>query len=188
MEQGVKAKEEIAVGSTVVIKVSEGNGKATIIVPNVVGDNGEEAKKTLELLTLDVSINYTEDTTKSNGVVLKQSVVENTELEEGSKVTLTVNRLQKSKTVTLDLTGMIPESSTAGEGEGTVEGEVETQTPESVTLKVTATVEGVTNTIIQDRKITAEDKVEVTVNGFTTATLKIYINGEYKAEQKVTFD
>lgn len=188
IEQDIKAKEEIAVGSTIVIKVSEGNGKATIIVPNVVGDNGEEAKKTLELLMLDVSIDYAEDVTKANGVVLKQSATENTELEEGSKITLTVNRLQKSKTVTIDLTGMIPTQST--EGEGTVEGEgTETpSTPTSVTLKVTATVEGVTNTIIQDRTITAEDKVEVTVNGFTTATLKIYINGEYKGEQKVTFD
>lgn len=169
-EQSISAKEEVAVGTTVNIIVSEGNGKVTVIMPNVVGDKSEAAKKELQGLKLNVSLEYSADTTKADGVVLKQSQKENAEIEEGDLITLTINRLQKTKNVQLDLSGYISNIAT-----------------DTLSLKVEATVEGVTNIIYPEKTISKTDVITVPVSGFTTAELTIYIDGVKAGTQSVTF-
>lgn len=169
-KQSVSADDKIAVGTTVTITVSEGNGKKEVIMPSVLGYTESAAKKALQKLKLNVDVDYTEDTSKTNGIVVAQSKKENEELEEGVLVTITVNRIQKTKSVQVTLTDLIPAGTT-----------------ENVDVKVVAKVEGINNTIYNQSVASPYDPITVEVNGFTTATLYIYINGNEASEQNVTF-
>ena len=88
-------------GSIIKVKVSSGDGKERVFVPNVVGKNVSEAKSTLESMKLKVEIAYDEDANKSNGTVLAQSYPQNKELKEGDLITITVNRRVVNKTITV---------------------------------------------------------------------------------------
>ena len=94
VNQETAENTEIAVGSTVKIHVSKGNGKKKFKVIDVIGKNRDEAKKSLTDLGMEVSIKEKEDTSKSDGVVLEQSIQSDTEVEEGTKITITVNKIQ----------------------------------------------------------------------------------------------
>ncbi len=89
-------------GSIIKLKVSSGDGKAKVIVPNVVGKSISEAKKQLEDAKLVVEVTYGENEEKLNGTVLEQSYPQNSVLKEGDLIRLTVNRRVISKTITID--------------------------------------------------------------------------------------
>lgn len=59
---------------------------------NVVGKKEADAKKKLEDLKLKVTIEYKEDKKENNGVVLKQSIAMGTAVDEGTTITITVNK------------------------------------------------------------------------------------------------
>ena len=141
-----------------------------MLVPNVLTMSEAEAKSTLQELNLKVNITYSEDSSKANGVVLSQSQKQNSEVDEGTLIELTVNRIQKTKTVTIPVANYLDASE-----------------EEAVTLKVVAKVEGVSNTIYEKKVSSPYNSVDVSVNGYTTATLSIYINGTLKNTQNVTF-
>ena len=170
ISQEKEAGTELKAGDTVKIVVSKGNGKKKVIVPNVLTMSEAEAKSTLQELNLKVNVKYSEDTNKTNGVVLSQSQKQNAEVEEGSLIELTVNKIQKSKTVTIPVGNY-----------------VESEDEKDVTLKVVAKVEGVSNTIYEKKISAPYNSVDVSVNGYTTATLSIYIDGTLKNTQNVTF-
>ena len=170
ISQDVAAGTKLKAGDTVKIIVSKGNGKTKVIVPNVLTMSEKEATTTLQELNLKVNVTYSEDTSKSNGIVLSQSQKQNAEVEEGALIELTVNRIQKSKVVTIPVASFI-----------------ESDTEEDVTLKVVAKVEGVSNTIYEKKVAAPYNSIDVNVNGYTTATLSIYINDVLKNTQNVTF-
>lgn len=170
ISQDVEAGTKLKAGDTVKIVVSSGNGKKKVIVPNVLTMSEKEATTTLQELNLKVNVTYSEDTSKANGIILSQSQKQNTEVEEGALIELTVNRIQKSKVVTIALASLI-----------------ENDSEDDVTLKVVAKVEGVSNTIYEKKISSPYNSVDVTVNGYTTATLSIYINDVLKNTQNVTF-
>ncbi len=64
---------------------------------NVVGKTLEQAKKDLEAKGLKVEVKYSEDKSKKDGIVLKQSVEEKKKVDKGTTITLTVNKLSNSK-------------------------------------------------------------------------------------------
>ena len=103
IKQDEEQGKEINAGSTVKVYVSKGNGLEKIAVPSVVGSDVEEAKKQLTEKKLEVNIIYQEDTGKSNGVVLKQSIDVGKVVEEGSAITLTVNKIEELKQGTINV-------------------------------------------------------------------------------------
>ncbi len=131
-------------GSVIKLKVSSGDGKTQVIVPNVVGKNVNDAKEALEKEKLKVEVEYGEDESKSNGTVLKQSYPQNSVLKEGDLIKITVNRRVVNKTV--NVSG-IPEGTTQAEIEVkvSVDGGVSNKTPftyDSTTGTVTFTIDG----------------------------------------------
>ena len=102
ISQDVK-DEEKPYGSVIKLKVSKGDGKATVVMPSVLGKTEEDAKKELEDLKLTVTIKYGEDKNKQNGVVILQNYPQNQSLKEGALVEITVNKLTITKNITLDL-------------------------------------------------------------------------------------
>ena len=70
--------------------------KREVEVPNVIGKKSSEAKKALEDRGIKVEIVYEENKNKDDGIVLKQSKDGGTKVEEGTTVTITVNRVDKT--------------------------------------------------------------------------------------------
>ncbi len=104
IEQDIKANEEINAGETITITVSTGTGIVEVTVPSVTGKTEADAKNALEGAKLKVTVNYEEDTSKQEGIVLKQDIASGKKVEEGSTVTITVNRSEsKSATVTVNI-------------------------------------------------------------------------------------
>lgn len=88
-------------GSVIKLQVSSGDGRSQVVVQNVVGKSEEEARSTLEGLGLNVEVTYDEDSGKLNGTVLAQSYPTNSVLKEGDLITITVNRREINKTITV---------------------------------------------------------------------------------------
>lgn len=99
ISQETDANTEVDAGETVKIHVSTGVEKAT--VPGVVGKSQDEAKKALQDLGFVVTVTTAEDSSKDNGVVLKQSLEEGKSVEKGSAITITVNKLAEKKSATI---------------------------------------------------------------------------------------
>ena len=111
LEQDQKANEEVPAGTVVKLKVSLGIEKVQI--PNVANPKlkmtESEAKKELEKLGLKVKVEYKEDTTKDDGIVLSQNKDAGTEVEKGSEITIVVNSLPEKKDgkITIDIEGVL---------------------------------------------------------------------------------
>lgn len=110
ISQETDANTEVDAGETVKIHVSTGVEKST--VPGVVGKSQDEAKKTLQDLGFVVTVTTAEDSSKDNGVVLKQSIEEGKSVEKGSAITITVNTYEASKSaqVTIDVKSYLPKT------------------------------------------------------------------------------
>lgn len=174
ISQSVEAGKEAEAGSTITLKVSKGDGKKTVLMPTVVGEKEADAKKTLEDLGLKVEISYDEDKNKTNGTVLTQSYPKNQSLKEGDLVKLSVNKLLITKQVSIDLVEL--------QG-GKALGE-----DEEFKVEVTASIDGgATNTIYQNVFNGTDEKATLTINGYKTAVLKIYYNGNLAKEQTINF-
>ena len=102
ISQDTEADTEIAAGETIKIHVSTGTGIKQVTVVSVVGQDEATAKKTLEDLGLKVTITYT-DSTKDNGKVATQSIADGKVVDEGTAITLTVNKVAQNKTVTVNI-------------------------------------------------------------------------------------
>jgi serine/threonine-protein kinase len=81
------AATPIDVGSTVVLTVSTGREKGK--VPNVVGQDREDARAQLEQAGFVVDVTEQEDATHDAGIVLSQDPAPGTELTEGKTVSIT---------------------------------------------------------------------------------------------------
>lgn len=99
ISQETEANKTVNAGDTVIIHVSTGVKKSS--VPSIIGKSEDDAKKTLTDLGLQVTVANDEDSSKENGVVLKQSIDAGKEVEQGSSITITVNKLTETKSATL---------------------------------------------------------------------------------------
>ena len=102
ISQEVEANSEAYAGDTVTIHVSTGTGIKQVTVQNVVGQTEANAKATLEGQGLKVTVNYV-DATSDDGKVTKQSVTGGTTVDEGTTVTLTVNKEKEDKKATVTI-------------------------------------------------------------------------------------
>ena len=98
ISQETEENAEIAAGDTVKIHVSIGTGIKQVTVVSVIGQDEAQAKKTLEDLGLKVTISYVSSTV-DNGKVSKQSLDSGKVVDEGTGITLTVNKVAETKTV-----------------------------------------------------------------------------------------
>ena len=91
------------------LHVSTGTGIKEVSVVSVIGQSEANAKKTLEGLGLKVNVAYEEDSLKDNGVVLKQSLDTGKVVDEGTTITITVNKLAEMKqgTVKVNLKSLL---------------------------------------------------------------------------------
>ena len=181
IEQETEEGETINAGDTVKVHISTGTGIKQVVVTSVLYKDEETAKQTLTSLGLTVNVEYDEDTTRGNGVVLKQSIASGETVDEGTAVTITVNKLPETKTgtVTINLKSLTGYKDTITETVEDEEGNKETvekpNTPKDVTLRVTVNDEQVKNIKVKEN-VTDQ---KVTVSGKGTITIKVYIDGTF---------
>ena len=176
VEEGIVLKQSIAkdtqieAGTKITLTVSK--AKAQVAVPYVIGKTEEVAKKELTDAKLKVEVVYEEDTAKDTGTVLKQSIEVGKTVDEGTTVTITVNKIAeiKSGTVTVNvksITNYKPQTDEEGN-------EIN---PKDVKLKVTVTSQGTTETAYNQDVSPTNEAVAVKVSGKGTVTIKVYIDG-----------
>ena len=103
ISQEVEAEEEAFAGDTIKIHVSTGTGIKEVTVQSVVGQSEANAKSTLTGLGLKVNVAYEEDTSKDDGVVLRQSIDSGKVVDEGTTITITVNKKTETKNVNVNI-------------------------------------------------------------------------------------
>lgn len=167
INQETDANTEVNAGETVKIHVSTGTEKAT--VPGVVGKSQDEAKKMLQDLGFVVTVTTSEDSSKDNGVVLKQSLDEGKSVDKGSAITITVNTYEASKSaqVTIDVKSYLPKTTTTTNNEAT-----SSNTDKTANVKVT-----VSNNGTGFSKNNVSSTVTDTIYGKGEVTITITITG-----------
>ena len=184
ISQETDANKKVNAGDTVIIHVSTGVKKSS--VPSVIGKAEDEAKKALTDLGLKVTVATGEDSSKENGVVLKQSVDAGKEVEQGSSVTITVNKLPEEKNVPVSvnleslLKGDIYESSQSAIN-NTSQEENETTTSKKDNIKKVKVRIEVNN---QEKDLgkseyDANDTILTNVSGRGKVVIKVYINNRW---------
>ena len=145
---------------------------------HVVGQPEDGAKKTLTDLGFEVNVVYEEDSSKDDGVVLRQSIDVGTTVDEGTSVTLTVNKIEaiKEGTVNIDLRsltgGVIEKDEDGNEIKPTVE------------LRIEVNDETVYN---GDQRKDSENFTR-TISGKGTVTVKVFVDGVKEAEKQLNLN
>ena len=168
ISQEIEANTTTDAGETVKIHVSIGTGINQVVMPNVLGKSESEAKTILEGKNLKVNVEYSEDTTKDNGVVLSQSIKSGENIDEGTEVTITVNKFaeMKSATITVNVKKI-----TGGYEETT------TNTTDTVKKKGRLTIEAEGESYF-DREVDLNSTSETTtIYGKGTVTVTVKIDG-----------
>ena len=174
ISQSAKKGENLSYGSTIKLQVSKGDGKEIVVVPNVLGKTEADAKSALEALGLSVNVKYSEDKTKSNGVVIAQSYPQNQTLKQGTLIDITINKILLTKTVVLDLLEL--------------QGGAPMDT-ETIDVKVTASIDGGAYNTVYNQSIDPSTKnVSIEINGYNNATLKVFLNSKQVKEFTVSFN
>ncbi len=166
ISQETDPNTEVLAGDTIKIHVSIGTGIKQVSVVSVIGQSEENAKKTLSNSGLKVNVAYEEDSSKDNGVVLKQSIEIGKVVDEGTTITITVNKVAEMKqgTVKVNLKSLLnytPEKDEEGK-----------DVVEKATVKIT-----VGNDTIYNQS-NPKTKTDITAN-FTakgTVTIKVYVD------------
>ena len=174
ISQDIEAETEIETGETIKITVSKGTGIKQVEVTSVIGQTEERTKTTLTNLGLKVNVTYEEDSSKENGVVLRQSVSSGEKVNEGTTITLTVNKVAETKTANItinvkSITGGYTEDTTSDDEEN------QTQTPKvDKTVKIVVTVDG--TEVYTDSNVDKNTtNKQTSISGKGTVTVKVTI-------------
>ena len=162
ISQETEADSEAYAGDTVKIHVSTGTGIKQVTVQNVVGQTEANAKSTLEGQGLKVTINYVE-ATSNDGKVTAQSVTGGTTVDEGTNVTLTVNKVAENKDIVVNVSvKKLVESYFAEQNE-----ETEETTNRNVNVKVNNETRTVSSTT---------ENCQITLSGKEGESLEINVS------------
>lgn len=180
ISQETSANTEANAGDTIIIHVSTGTGIKQVTMIDVTGKSEEEAKSALKALNLVVNVGYNEDNSKDNGKVLKQSIDVGKVIDEGTTVTITVNKLAEKKYCTIfvnvkSLTGGYTESSD-NETDSTVE--------KKASIKVEVNGETIFNSKV-DKNETNLNTGNNKVVGTGIVTVKVFVNDVKEREQDI---
>ena len=206
IKQDTKANETVYAGDKVVIHVSTGIEKTT--VPSVIGKSEDDAKEKLKDAGLKVVVATDEDTSKENNKVMKQSVNEGEEVDKGTSVTITVNKIAEIKTATITvnvkslLKGKVEyeevpvestnttnknntTSNTTNTADGNSATESETPKTKKVVKNVKVTIKAGDDTVYNDSIDPTTTNLVQSVSGKGTIRVKVYIDDIIKWDKNV---
>ena len=173
ISQETEPDTEVFAGDTVKIHVSTGVEKVTMV--SVIDKDEQEAKDALKAIGItNIKIAYEENSSKTPGKVIKQSIEGGSSVEKDSTITITVNSYVESKTVSVvinvkELTGGYTESKKTDNTNNTEETTVSKTTDISITS--TDGIVNVTRTGVDKNK--TDFTVNVTGSGNKTLNVKV---------------
>ncbi len=180
---------EVFAGDVVKIHISKGIEKA--VVPDVVGKSEAEAKQELEAEGFVVVKASSEDSSKANGVVLKQSIDSGKSVEKGSSVTITINSFKQSKTVKLIIN---VKSLTGGYSEDKKEADTENNNNENSTTATAVEKKVNVSVSIDGKEVETRQNIdknttnlEIPVSGVGTQTVTVNAGGA-KTTKTIDFE
>ena len=189
ISQETDANTTANAGDTVKIHVSIGTGVNQVVMPNVLGKTEADAKSALEAKNLVVKVEYKENTDKENGEVLEQSIKSGENIDEGTEVTITVNKLAEIKEATITIN---VKSLTGGY-----------EVPDKENTNTTNTTGSSSSTTVKEKKLTVkvgEDKVydkkvdlnstniQTKISGKGTVTVKVYVDDILKSQKDINLN
>ena len=189
ISQETDANTKVNAGDTVVIHVSTGVKKSS--VPSVIGKSEDEAKKALTDLGLKVTVANEEDSSKENGVVLKQSVDAGKEVEQGSSITITVNKLTETKSANLtvnvkSLLGGKVEYEETNTTDNTANGT--TSSTNKVVKEVEVKIVAGGDTVYKSKMDPTTTNLYQTISGKGTVQVKVYIDDVLKSTKDINLN
>ena len=189
ISQETDANTTANAGDTVKIHVSIGTGVNQVVMPNVLGKTEADAKSALGAKNLVVKVEYKENTDKENGEVLEQSIKSGENIDEGTEVTITVNKLAEMKEATITIN---VKSLTGGY-----------EVPDKENTNTTNTTGSSSSTTVKEKKLTVkvgEDKVydkkvdlnstniQTKISGKGTVTVKVYVDDILKSQKDINLN
>ena len=181
IEQEPAENTEIKAGEKVKIYVSCGNGLKQIVTQYVIGKTEKDAKELLTKDGLEVEVVNEEDTTKENGIVLKQSIEAGKTVDEGTKIIITVNKIAEIKTGKIDIN---LKSITGGIK---LDAEGNEINPEA-TVTVTVTSAGKEETVYNEKHRKDTSTIMFDVKGVGTITIKVYVDDVLKRQTQMNLN
>ena len=188
IEQDTEADKKVNAGDTVVIHVSLGIKKIT--APSVLGKSEKDATKELKNAGFKVIVATEEDTSKDNDKVIKQSIDAGTEVEDESSITITVNKIVKTKTATLtvnvkSILGGKYTTEVINTGEKDAEGNpITTEKIKDVKVKITVGAD----TVFNDNVDPTTTSLIQSISGKGTVTVKVYIDEVLKKTKDINLN
>ena len=169
ISQEVEAEEEAFAGDTIKIHVSTGTGIKQVTVQSVVGQSEANAKSTLTGLGLKVNVAYEEDTSKDDGVVLRQSIDGGKTVEEGTTITITVNKIEEMKEVSVNIN---VKSLLKGDIYEKEDGNTTEQKVKNVKLRVVVGTDTIYNQTVE----ASRTNITTSTKGTGSKEIKVYID------------
>ena len=183
-EQG----EQMSAATVVNLVVSKGSAFKDVVMPNVMNETENAAVDTIKALNLLVNVRYEENLSKSDGVVISQSIPSGKTIKEGETVDIVVNKQPTKSTVTINVNLK------------SLMKYVEPEQPDSTdtnttTSPTTVEVEKATVVIEVGDDIILSDSYPLTKTDITKAwtasgvsELKVKVNGVTEFTQRVDFN
>lgn len=181
IEQEPAEGTELKSGEKVKVYVSIGNGLKQVVTQYVIGKTEKNAKELLTKDGLEVEIATEEDTTKENGIVLKQSIEAGKTVDEGTKIIITVNKIAEIKSGKLDIN---LKALTGGIKLGADGKEID---PEA-TLTVKVVSAGKEETVYNEKHRKDSESISFSITGVGTITVKVFVNDVKKAEKQMNLN
>lgn len=181
IRQSIQKDIEFKDDAELTITVSTGTDKVDAV--SVVGQAEATAKQTLVDAGFAVKVEYTENTDKSDGIVLKQDITGKT--MPGATITLTVNKVQEPQevSVTIDLASYLKSETSET---NTVTNSTATSSPSPKKVKVALLVDGNPGQF-GNKEWNKTDKATVTIKGKGTKQVTLLIDGQTYDMQNIVF-
>ena len=189
ISQEIEENTEVTAGDSIKIHVSKGTGIKQVTMISVVGKTEEQAKSELEGIGLKVTIGYEENTSKDSGIVLKQSIDTGKVIDEGTAVTITVNKIAELKTakITVNVKSLLG-GKVEYEPTNTTGNNTNTTEEDKKVKKVELVVKVDEDTIFSDKVDPTSTSINAgTAKGTGVATVKVYIDGVLKNQGQIKF-
>lgn len=183
ISQETEPDEELFAGDTVKIHISKGTGIKQVNVVSVIGQSEANAKTTLTGLGLKVNVAYEEDTSKADGIVLKQSIEGGKTVNEGTTITITVNKIAEMKEVSVSVNVKSLLGGNIYEETSNTTNSSSDKKVKKVNLKV----------VVGDDKIysgtvsASETSIKATTKGTGTKEIKVYIDDVVKNQGQIKY-
>lgn len=179
INQSPESDEMVPAGSTINLVVSDGPEIKYVIVPNVIGENVEKAKKELTSMGLIVEAKYEYNENVEKDIIVWQDLTANSEVEENTTINLTVSNGPED-------IGKPNTDDNSGTGdEDLINNNLSIILPKDkseVEVKIYRIQDGVREVIYNEIHSTSEESISVLVTGKKSAKYEVYFDGKFEAE------